>query len=161
MKVKKVTSWAISGEYTWLQAAEILGMSPRSLRRWRYRMERHGYAGLIDMMRGTPSPRRAPVEEMQRDRRSVPGHVSRLQRAAGYSRWGIRRRSRHRSSVCADTVRNWAASLCRQNIVLLRHGWSTSGSPPAAQRPASAGPACGARTPQLKACWSTAGRPDM
>jgi transposase len=66
MKVKEVMFRAISGEYTWLQAAEILGMSPRSLRRWRYRMERHGYSGLIDMRRGVPSPRRAPVEEMQR-----------------------------------------------------------------------------------------------
>jgi len=66
MKVKEVIFRAISGEYTWLQAAEILGMSPRSLRRWRYRMERHGYSGLIDMRRGVPSPRRAPVAEIQR-----------------------------------------------------------------------------------------------
>jgi hypothetical protein len=29
-------------------------------------MERHGYSGLIDMRRGVPSPRRAPVEEIQR-----------------------------------------------------------------------------------------------
>lgn len=66
MKVKEVIFRAISGEYTWLQAAEILGMSPRSLRRWRYRMERHGYSGLIDMRRGVPSPRRAAVAEIQR-----------------------------------------------------------------------------------------------
>jgi len=66
MKVKEVIFRAISGEYTWLQAAEILGMSPRSLRRWRYRMERHGYSGLIDMRRGIPSPRRAPIAEIQR-----------------------------------------------------------------------------------------------
>jgi transposase len=66
MKVKDVIVRAISGEYTWWQAAEILGMSPRSVRRWRYRMERHGYKGLIDMRRGVPSPRRAPVGEVQR-----------------------------------------------------------------------------------------------
>jgi len=66
MKVKEVVFRAISGEYTWLQAAEILGMSPRTLRRWRCRMERHGYAGLIDMRRGAPSPRRTPVAEIQR-----------------------------------------------------------------------------------------------
>lgn len=66
MKVKEVIFRAISGEYSWLQAAEILGMSPRSLRRWRYRMERHGYAGLVDMRRGIPSPRRAPVREIER-----------------------------------------------------------------------------------------------
>jgi transposase len=66
MKVKDVLVRAISGEYTWWQAAEILGMSLRSVRRWRLRMERHGYAGLIDMRRGIPSPRRAPVAEVQR-----------------------------------------------------------------------------------------------
>jgi transposase len=66
MKVKEVIFRAMNGEYTWLQAAEILGMSPRSVRRWRYRMERHGYAGLIDMRRGVPSPHRAPVAQMER-----------------------------------------------------------------------------------------------
>ena len=66
MKVREVIFRAIRGEYTWLQASEILGMSPRSVRRWRLRMERHGYAGLIDMRRGIPSPRRAPVEEVRR-----------------------------------------------------------------------------------------------
>jgi transposase len=66
MKVRDVIVRAVSGEYTWLQAGEILGMSPRSVRRWRYRMERYGYAGLIDMRRGVPSPRRAPVGEIQR-----------------------------------------------------------------------------------------------
>lgn len=39
MEVKEVIFRAISGEYTWLQAVEILGMGPRSPR-WRYRMER-------------------------------------------------------------------------------------------------------------------------
>lgn len=66
MKVREVVLRAMSGEYTWLQAAEILGMSPRTVRRWRLRMERHGYAGLIDMRRGVPSPRRVPVEEVRR-----------------------------------------------------------------------------------------------
>lgn len=66
MKVKEVIFRAISGEYTWLQAAEVLGMNPRSLRRWRQRMELYGYAGLIDMRRGIPSPRRAPVAEIER-----------------------------------------------------------------------------------------------
>jgi transposase len=66
MKVRDVIVRAISGEYTWWQAAEILGMSLRSVRRWRLRMERHGYAGLIDMRRGIPSPRRAPVAEIER-----------------------------------------------------------------------------------------------
>ena len=66
MTMREVILRAISGEYTWLQAAEILGMDPRSLRRWRARMEEYGYPGLIDMRRGVPSPRRVAVGEIER-----------------------------------------------------------------------------------------------
>jgi transposase len=66
MKVRDVILRTLRGEYSWLQAAEILGMSPRTVRRWRVRMERHGYTGLLDMRRGRPSPKRAPVGELQR-----------------------------------------------------------------------------------------------
>jgi hypothetical protein len=52
----------LSGELTWLQAADILGCSPRSLRRY----ERWGYDGLPDRRRGRPSPRRVPLAEVQR-----------------------------------------------------------------------------------------------
>jgi len=66
MRLKDVLVRVISGEYTLWQGAEILGMTPRSLRRWRVRMEKYGYTGLIDMRRGVPSPRRAAVTEVQR-----------------------------------------------------------------------------------------------
>ena len=82
MKVKEVIFRAIAGEYTWLQAAEILGMNPRSLRRWRQRMELYGYAGLIDMRHGIPSPRRAPVAEIERIVCLYRRRLSWLQRAA-------------------------------------------------------------------------------
>ena len=61
MKVQEVLLKAIGGELHWFRAAEILGMSPRSLRRWRERYERKGYCGLIDHRRGAPSQRRVPV----------------------------------------------------------------------------------------------------
>src|SRR4029453_4017823 len=66
MKVKDGLVGVLSGEYTLWQGAEILGITARSLRRWRLRMEQYGYAGLVDMRRGVPSPRRAPVAEVQR-----------------------------------------------------------------------------------------------
>lgn len=66
MTIQEVLTRAMSGEYTWVQAAEILGFSPRSLRRWRVRYERDGYDGLLDRRRGVPSPRRAPVREVER-----------------------------------------------------------------------------------------------
>jgi transposase len=66
MKVKEVVMRALNKEYSWLQAAEILGISPRGLRRLRERMETVGYEGLIDMRCGRPSPRRTPVAEVER-----------------------------------------------------------------------------------------------
>lgn len=66
MKVKEVILRALSKEYTWLQAAEILGITPRGLRRVRQRLESDGYRGLVDKRYGRPSPRRAPVAEVER-----------------------------------------------------------------------------------------------
>src|SRR5262245_13871279 len=66
MKVRDVIVRAIAGRYSWLAAAKILGMSPRTLRRWRWRMDRYGDTGLIDMRRGRPSPRRAMSEQIRR-----------------------------------------------------------------------------------------------
>lgn len=66
MKIQEVILRAMSGEYSWVQAGEIIGLSPRSMRRWRRRYELRGYDGLLDRRRGTPSPRKAPFEEVQR-----------------------------------------------------------------------------------------------
>jgi transposase len=66
MKLQEVMLKAISGEIHWFRAADILGMHPRSLRRWRERYEREGYNGLLDRRTGRPSPRRAPVTEVAR-----------------------------------------------------------------------------------------------
>jgi transposase len=66
MKRMEVITRAMSGEITWIQAAEIAGITPRSLRRWRVRWERDGYDGLLDRRTGRPSPKRAPFEEVQR-----------------------------------------------------------------------------------------------
>ena len=66
MKVQEVLMQAISGKLSWLQAEEILGWQPRTLRRWRLRYQRIGYDGLWDRRRRQPSPRRAPVAEVAR-----------------------------------------------------------------------------------------------
>ncbi len=42
MRVQDVMLRAMSGELHWFQAAEILQMTPRNLRRWRERYERGG-----------------------------------------------------------------------------------------------------------------------
>ena len=66
MKVQEIILRALSGQLTWLQAADVLGRSPRSIRRLRWRYEHYGYDGLVDRRRQTPSPKRAPVAEVER-----------------------------------------------------------------------------------------------
>lgn len=66
MRIQEVILRAVSGQVTWIQAADILGMDPRSLRRWRARYEREGYSGLLDRRTGRPSPRRVPLGEVER-----------------------------------------------------------------------------------------------
>ncbi len=61
MKVQEVILRAMARKLTWWQAAEIIGISVRSMRRWRARYERYGYDGLFDRRRGQPSPKRVPL----------------------------------------------------------------------------------------------------
>jgi transposase len=65
MRIQDVMLRAISGEIHWFQAAEILQMTPRNLRRWRERYERWGYNGLVDKRR-CPSKRRIPLAQLER-----------------------------------------------------------------------------------------------
>ena len=46
MKVQEVIVRALSGTLTWMQAADILGIHTRSLRRWRARYKADGVLGL-------------------------------------------------------------------------------------------------------------------
>ena len=62
MKVQEVILRAIDGRLKWYQAAEILGISARQMRRWKVRYERWGYDGLFDRRRQRPSPKRVPLD---------------------------------------------------------------------------------------------------
>jgi transposase len=66
MTIREVMMRAVSGELHWFQAAEILGWSPRTLRRWRERYERYGYGGLVDRRFRRPSIRSVPAGEVER-----------------------------------------------------------------------------------------------
>ncbi len=66
MTVQEVMLKALSGELHWFRAADILGWSPRTLRRWRERYETHGYVGLVDKRRHRPSIRRVAALEVGR-----------------------------------------------------------------------------------------------
>ena len=66
MTVQEVVLKALSGEIHWFRAADILGMSARTLRRWRERYEQYGYVGLVDKRRQSPSVRRVAAPEVAR-----------------------------------------------------------------------------------------------
>lgn len=61
MKVQDVMLRAFAKKISWIQAAEILGISDRHLRRWRQKYEQFGFHALFDGRRGRRSPRSVPV----------------------------------------------------------------------------------------------------
>src|SRR5438309_2047071 len=66
MKVADVLLHALKERQPWIHVAEVLGVSPRTVRRLRWRYEHHGFEGLFDHRRQRPSPRCAPLAEVQR-----------------------------------------------------------------------------------------------
>jgi hypothetical protein len=66
MKVQEVMLRAWAKKISWWQAAEILGISDRHLRRIREGYEKFGYFGLLDRRRGQPSPKRVPVATVEK-----------------------------------------------------------------------------------------------
>jgi len=66
MKVQEVILRALAGKLQWWQAAEIVGVSGRTMRRWRWRYQQHGYDGLYDRRKGKPSPKRVPLETVEK-----------------------------------------------------------------------------------------------
>jgi len=66
MKVQEVMMRAWAKKITWWQAAEILGITDRHLRRIREAYEKFGYFSLLDKRRGQPSPKRMPVATVEK-----------------------------------------------------------------------------------------------
>ena len=52
MKLQDVLLKAMAKKITWWEAAEIIGVSDRTMRRWRERFEQEGYSGLADRRKG-------------------------------------------------------------------------------------------------------------
>jgi transposase len=66
LKIQEVILRAIDGRLLWSQAAEIIGISDRSMRRWRQRYEDYGYDGLYDRRHKRPSPKKVPLTMVER-----------------------------------------------------------------------------------------------
>ena len=61
MKIQEVILRAMAKKITWWQAAEIIGITDRQMRRWHWRYKEYGYDGLLDRRVGKPSPKRVPL----------------------------------------------------------------------------------------------------
>jgi transposase len=66
MKVQDVLLKAMAKKITWWAAAEILGVTDRTMRRWRSRLEEGGYSGLADRRKGKPSAQRIPLATVEK-----------------------------------------------------------------------------------------------
>jgi transposase len=65
MKLQDVLLKAMAKKITWWEAAEIIGVTDRAMRRWRERLEAEGYKGLADRRKGKPSFRRVPLKRCE------------------------------------------------------------------------------------------------
>lgn len=66
MKVQEVILKAMAGRLKWWEAAEIIGVCDRTMRRWRERYEEYGYDGLYDYRKRQPSPKRVPLKTAEK-----------------------------------------------------------------------------------------------
>src|SRR5258707_12256883 len=64
MKMREVLLQALAGKMSWIQAADVLGLSARTVRRWREKFEESGVDGLLDGRRRSPSDRAIPAREL-------------------------------------------------------------------------------------------------
>src|SRR5260370_12578783 len=64
-KLQEVLLRATAGKIKWWQAAELIGISERQMRRLRKRLEEQGPTGLLDRRRRKPSSRRVPKAQAE------------------------------------------------------------------------------------------------
>lgn len=65
MKIQEVILRATSKQILWTEAADIIGVSYRTMKRWKQRYETNGYDGVYDRRMQQPSPKRVPMKELQ------------------------------------------------------------------------------------------------
>ena len=66
MKLQDVILKAMAKKISWIEAAEIAGMSVRNMQRKRQAYQEYGYTGLFDQRRGKRSIHRVPMETAEK-----------------------------------------------------------------------------------------------
>ena len=97
MKLQDVILKAMAKKISWLEAAEIIGVCDRTMRRMREQYQEFGYDGLFDQRRGKRRIHRVPMETAERVLALYQDDVLRPERAA-LSREAARR-ARHRAEL--------------------------------------------------------------
>jgi len=69
MKVQEVILRALSGWQSWLQVAEVLGVSARTVQRLLLRYQHYGYDGSFDRRRRVPSAHPTQASRSRRESR--------------------------------------------------------------------------------------------
>jgi transposase len=69
MTIQEVILRAYAGKLKWFEAAEILGWSVRHLRRVKEKYEKFGFEAMLDGRKGKASPRRTPIEIIEKVQR--------------------------------------------------------------------------------------------
>src|SRR3982751_5115086 len=70
MKLQDVILKAMAKKITWLEAAEIIGVCDRTMRRMRERYEEFGYDGLFDQRRRKRTTLRVPMAAAEAAKKS-------------------------------------------------------------------------------------------
>lgn len=65
MKIQEIILRATSNQISWVDAARIIGVSYRTMKRWKQRYQKFGYDGIFDRRAKRPSPKRIPFEKLQ------------------------------------------------------------------------------------------------
>ena len=66
LRVQDVFLQAIARKITWWQAADILGISERTMRRWKAKCERHGFRAVLDGRKGKRNWRKVDAAEVEK-----------------------------------------------------------------------------------------------
>ena len=75
MKIQEVVLRAMAKKITWWQAAETLGVTDRTMRRWRERLEEGGCSGLADRRKGKASDKRVPLATAEQVSAGISGKL--------------------------------------------------------------------------------------
>lgn len=113
MKIQDVFNKAHHKHLTWKEAAEILHIDERTVRRWKQTVEENGYQGLLDQRTQRPSPKRAPE--------SICNQVLKLYRDT-YKDWNVKHFHEQLAKYGISYKYTWVKNLLQSaDFVEVRH----------------------------------------